>query len=158
MDEVISIREIMEILPHQYPFLLIDRVLRIEPNNNIRGIKNITFNEPYFSGHFPGMPIMPGVLIVESMVQLGAILAAKTSGMTKQTHILYLSSVQNAKFRKIVSPGDVMVIDVKINKTRQNFWSFSGQVSVMETIVAESSFTAFANKINNGQQYDEGTE
>ncbi|HJD57481.1 MAG TPA: 3-hydroxyacyl-ACP dehydratase FabZ [Rickettsia endosymbiont of Sericostoma sp.] len=142
----INIIEIMEMLPHRYPFLLIDRVLEFKLNESIVGIKNVTVNEPQFTGHFPTRPVMPGVLIVEAMAQLSAILVAKSMDFTKDKDIFFMS-IEETKFRKIVEPGDTLHIYAKIEQNRGSVWKFSSNAKVDEQIVAESKFTAmFKNR------------
>ncbi|ABV84356.1 MULTISPECIES: 3-hydroxyacyl-ACP dehydratase FabZ [spotted fever group] len=138
---IIDITEIMDWIPHRYPFLLVDRVLKIDPNKSITGIKNVTVNEPQFTGHFPARPVMPGVLMVEAMAQLAAILVAKSLGSTKNKEV-FLMAIENAKFRRIVQPGDTMHIHVVIDQQRANVWKFSSTVTVEGEIAAESKFTA----------------
>ncbi|MCC8372087.1 MAG: 3-hydroxyacyl-ACP dehydratase FabZ [Rickettsia endosymbiont of Pseudomimeciton antennatum] len=143
----INIIEIMEMLPHRYPFLLIDRVLEFKLNESIVGIKNVTLNEPQFTGHFPTKPVMPGVLIVEAMAQLSAILVAKSMGFTKDDKEVFFMSIEEAKFRKIVEPGDTLHIYAKIEQNRGSVWKFSSNAKVDDQIVAESKFTAmFKNR------------
>ncbi|MCC8417064.1 MAG: 3-hydroxyacyl-ACP dehydratase FabZ [Rickettsia endosymbiont of Bryobia graminum] len=137
----INIIEIMEMLPHRYPFLLIDRVEELILNESIIGIKNVTFNEPQFTGHFPNNPVMPGVLIVEAMAQLSAILVAKSLNTTENKDVLFMS-IEETKFRKIVQPGDTLYIYAKIEQNRGAVWKFSSYVKVDDEIVAESKFTA----------------
>ncbi|ALN40747.1 beta-hydroxyacyl-ACP dehydratase [Rickettsia rhipicephali] len=138
---IIDITEIMDWIPHRYPFLLVDRVLKIDPNKSITGIKNVTVNEPQFTGHFPARPVMPGVLMVEAMAQLAAILVAKSLGSTKNKEV-FLMAIENAKFRRIVQPGDTMHIHVVIDQQRANVWKFSSTVTVEGEIAVESKFTA----------------
>jgi len=137
----IDIVEIMDLIPHRYPFLLIDRVLEIDPNKSIKGIKNVTVNEPQFTGHFPTRPVMPGVLMVEAMAQLAAVLVGKSLDSTKNKEV-FLMAIENAKFRKIVQPGDTMHIEANIDQQRANVWKFSSTVTVDGEIAAESKFTA----------------
>ncbi|BBJ30900.1 3-hydroxyacyl-[acyl-carrier-protein] dehydratase FabZ [Rickettsia asiatica] len=138
---IIDITEIMDLIPHRYPFLLVDRVLKIDPNKSITGIKNVTVNESQFTGHFPARPVMPGVLMVEAMAQLAAILVAKSLGSTKNKEV-FLMAIENAKFRRIVQPGDTMHIHTVIDQQRANVWKFSSTVTVESEIAAESKFTA----------------
>lgn len=138
---IIDITEIMDLIPHRYPFLLVDRVLEIDLNKSITGIKNVTVNEPQFTGHFPARPVMPGVLMVEAMAQLAAILVAKSLGSTKNKEV-FLMAIENAKFRRIVQPGDTMRIHATIEQQRANVWKFSSTVTIEGEIAAESKFTA----------------
>ncbi|WP_341763690.1 3-hydroxyacyl-ACP dehydratase FabZ [Candidatus Tisiphia endosymbiont of Beris chalybata] len=143
----INIIEIMEMLPHRYPFLLIDRVEEFKLNESIVGIKNITFNEPQFTGHFPNKPVMPGVLIVEAMAQLSAILIAKSMDSTKNKDVFFMS-IEETKFRKIVEPGDTLYIYAKIEQNRGFVWKFSSYVKVNDQVVAEGKFTAMVKDRN----------
>lgn len=136
---MIDIREIQGILPHRYPFLLVDRILEIEPGVKAIGIKNVTVNEPFFLGHFPGNPIMPGVLIVEAMAQVAAVMAFR-SGV--QGRAVYFMSIEKAKFRKPVIPGDQIKFEIKVLQQRGNVWRFSGNAFVDEKLVSEAEFTA----------------
>ncbi|MCX7913830.1 MAG: 3-hydroxyacyl-ACP dehydratase FabZ [Thermodesulfovibrionales bacterium] len=136
---MIDINEIMGILPHRYPMLLVDRVTELESNVKAVGVKNVTFNEPFFQGHFPGNPIMPGVLIVEALAQVGGILASKSGAKGKGVYFL---SIDKAKFRKPVIPGDQLILEVKTIHVRGNVWRFSGSAIVDNKQVAEAEFTA----------------
>ncbi|MGX6959998.1 MAG: 3-hydroxyacyl-ACP dehydratase FabZ [Rickettsia endosymbiont of Pentastiridius leporinus] len=137
----IDITEIMELIPHRYPFLLVDRVLEINLNKSIIGIKNVTVNEPQFTGHFPAKPVMPGVLMIEAMAQLAAILVAKSLDSTKDKEV-FLMAIENSKFRRIVQPGDTMHMQATIDQQRSNVWKFSSTVTIEGEIAAESKFTA----------------
>lgn len=132
-------REIQNYLPHRFPFLLVDRITEIEKKVKAVGLKNVTINEPFFQGHFPDNPIMPGVLIVEAMAQVAAILAFY-SGVKGDS--VYFMSVEKAKFRKPVVPGDQLTLNIKVSQTRNNVWKFSGEAFVADKLVAESDFTA----------------
>lgn len=136
---MMDVTAIQNLIPHRYPFLMVDRVIEIEPNVRAIGIKNVTINEPFFQGHFPGNPIMPGVLTVEAMAQLAGILAF-SSGM--QGGSVYFMSIEKAKFRKPVVPGDQVKLEIKVLQRRGNVWRFSGQALVDEKVVSESEFTA----------------
>jgi len=136
---MIDIKEIQSILPHRYPFLLVDRVLEIEPNVKITAIKNVTMNEQFFVGHFPGNPVMPGVLIIEAMAQTAGILAYK-SGI-KGRHVYFLT-IEKAKFRKPVTPGDQLRFEVKVLHSRGSVWKFSGEAFVGDKLAAEAEFSA----------------
>ncbi len=136
---MISITEIMDTLPHRYPFLLIDRVTELQEKKYIKGIKNVTINEPFFQGHFPGQPIMPGVLIIEAMAQIAGILAYR-SGVEGRS--MYFMSIENAKFRRPVVPGDQLNFEVRAIKQRGAVWKFSGSATVDSKIVAEAEITA----------------
>jgi 3-hydroxyacyl-[acyl-carrier-protein] dehydratase len=134
-----TINEIMKQLPHRYPFLLVDRIVDLQPGVSITGIKNVTINEPFFQGHFPGQPIMPGVLILEAMAQVAGVMAF-SAGMKGRS--VYFMSIDNAKFRRPVVPGDQIKLEIKALKQRGNVWKFSGTATVDGKVVAESDFTA----------------
>jgi 3-hydroxyacyl-[acyl-carrier-protein] dehydratase len=134
-----NITEIMKVLPHRYPFLLVDRITELEPGKTATGIKNVTINEPFFQGHFPDQPIMPGVLIVEAMAQV-AIAVAYHPGMEGKS--VYFMSIDNVKFRRPVVPGDQVKLDLKALKQRGNVWKFAGAASVDGKPVSEAEFTA----------------
>ena len=138
----IDIEKIVEMIPHRYPFLMIDRVSDLVPEESAVGHKNVTINEPHFQGHFPSKPIMPGVLIIEAMAQTSAVLVVHTLGRETEGKLVYFMSVENAKFRRPVHPGDVMKIYVNTKQHRKAVWKFDGVAKVDEQIVAESTFTA----------------
>ena len=129
-------------IPHRYPFLLIDRVQDVVPEMSATGIKNVTINEPFFPGHFPDKPIMPGVLIIESMAQTAAVLVVSGLGTETEGKLVYFMSVESARFRKPVIPGDQLEIKVKKRQMRGSVWKFDGQAYVQNILVAESGFTA----------------
>lgn len=135
-----EIREIMSILPHRYPFLLVDRVISVEKNSKIVGIKNVTINEPFFQGHFPGVPIMPGVLTIEALAQAAGILAFYSSEAGYKG--VYFLSIEKAKFRKPVVPGDQLRLEVEVLQKRGNVWKFTGSAFVEDKVVSEAEFTA----------------
>ncbi len=122
---VLDINEINRMLPHAYPFLLVDRVTSIELGESIEGLKNISMNEPQFTGHFPERPIMPGVMIIEAMAQISGILAMKSLQNEKEDNIFFLASVDNAKFKKIVVPGDQLILKSQVDKKKNKIWKFS---------------------------------
>ncbi len=138
---MIGINEIMNYLPHRYPFLLIDRIVAFEENKSISGIKNVTINEPFFQGHFPGHPIMPGVLLLEAMAQVGGVFALKSNPDAKNK-VLYFMSIDKAKFRKPVIPGDQVRFDLEMTKQRSNIMAFKGQAKVDGAVVAEAEMMA----------------
>ncbi len=144
MTELVSvdIQRILEMIPHRYPFLLIDNVIDIETDVRATGIKNVTMNEPQFTGHFPQQPIMPGVLIIESMAQTAAILVVQTLGADAEGKLVYFMSIDNARFRKPVTPGDVMHIHVTKKQSRGPVWKFESQVKVDGQVVAEATIAA----------------
>ena len=137
---MMDIKEIQKFLPHRYPFLLVDRIVEIQPGVKVIGIKNVTINEEFFQGHFPGQPIMPGVLIIEAMAQVAGILAFH-SGATPGKSV-YFMSIEKAKFRKPVVPGDQLRLEIQILQHRLNVWRFSGHALVDEKIAAEAEFAA----------------
>jgi 3-hydroxyacyl-[acyl-carrier-protein] dehydratase len=139
---MIEISEIMKILPHAYPFLLVDRIVEIEPGKRIAGIKNVTYNEPFFPGHFPGRPIMPGVLIVEAMAQAAGVLAFKSMPEEEQGRPVYFLGIDNVRFRKPVVPGDQLRLELEITKHRQAIWRFKGKALVDGKLVAEAELLA----------------
>lgn len=140
--KMMNINQIMDIIPHRYPFLLIDKVTELELMRYACGIKNVTINEPHFCGHFADMPVMPGVLMVEAIAQLSAILVARTIGASKETKIAYLTSINNAKFRKIVSPGDTVVIRTTITQHKGVIWKFVGTCTVENSLCVEAEISA----------------
>ncbi len=139
---MIEIHEIMKILPHAYPFLLVDRILEIEPEKRIVGIKNVTYNEPFFPGHFPGRPIMPGVLIVEAMAQTAGILVFSSLPQEQFKTPVYFLGIDNVRFRKPVIPGDQLRLELEITKHRQSIWGFKGKALVDGNLVAEAELLA----------------
>ncbi len=138
---VIEIGEIRELLPHRYPFLLIDRVLELELDQRVVGIKNVTVNEPFFQGHFPQQPIMPGVLILEAMAQIGGVLAIK-SAPTENKPMVYLTGIDEGKFRKPVVPGDQIRFEVEVLRRRPPYWKMKGKALVDDQVVCEAEMTA----------------
>ena len=141
-DQKININEIKRLIPHRYPFLLVDYVVDVNLGESAKGVKNVTINEPFFQGHFPKEPIMPGVLIIESLAQTAAILVAKTLKKINGDLLVYFMSMNNTKFRKLVKPGDTLNLLVAVNQSRRNVWKFHGQALVCDELVAESDFTA----------------
>ena len=139
---MIEIKEIMNILPHSYPFLLVDRIIEVEPGKRIVGIKNVTYNEPFFPGHFPDRPIMPGVLIVEAMAQTAGILVFSSLPQEQFKTPVYFLGIDNVRFRKPVVPGDQLRLELEITKHRQSIWGFKGKALVDGNLVAESELLA----------------
>ena len=137
-----NIQEIMDFLPHRYPFIMIDRILETVPDEKITALKNVTINEPFFQGHFPGTPIMPGVLIVEAMAQAGGVLASASLPQEKQGALIYFMGIDKVKFRKPVVPGDQLVIEVQILKQRLKAIKMSAIATVDKKIVAEAELMA----------------
>lgn len=133
----LDIHQIRKILPHRYPFLLIDKVTSYEPYKSIVAIKNVSVNEPFFQGHFPVKPIMPGVLIIEAMAQAAALLGCvSTADVDRDGHLYYLVGVDQVRFKRPVGPGDQLVITVEFEKVRQNLWKFHARATVEEDFVA----------------------
>ena len=139
---MIEINEIMTLLPHAYPFLLVDRIVEMDPGKRIVGIKSVTYNEPFFPGHFPGCPIMPGVLIVEAMAQTAGILAFRSTPEQKPGQPVYFLGMDNVRFRKPVIPGDQLRLELEVTKHRQAIWGFKGKAFVDGKLVAEAEFLA----------------
>ncbi|HMK50406.1 MAG TPA: 3-hydroxyacyl-ACP dehydratase FabZ [Thermodesulfovibrionales bacterium] len=137
---MMHIREIQQVLPHRYPFLMVDRIIDLVPGTKAVGIKNITMNEEFFRGHFPGEPIMPGVLIVEALAQVAGVLSFRSGATPGQS--VYFLSIERAKFRKPVVPGDQLRLETTIIQQRGNVWKFSGNATVEGKVVAEADFTA----------------
>jgi 3-hydroxyacyl-[acyl-carrier-protein] dehydratase len=134
-----DIHEILNYLPHRYPFLLVDRVLSYELGKEIVAIKNVSINEPFFPGHFPYHPVMPGVLIIEAMAQAAAILSFKTMDTKpSEDSVYYFAGIDNARFKKPVSAGDQLVLKVRIERTMRGLWKYSGQALVDDALVAEA--------------------
>ncbi|MFO7665226.1 MAG: 3-hydroxyacyl-ACP dehydratase FabZ [Desulfobacterales bacterium] len=142
MGKIIDIKEIMKLLPHRYPFILVDRVVELIEGDKIIALKNVTINEPFFAGHFPGIPIMPGVLIVEAMAQAGGILFALSQPEEKRGGQVYFMGMDKVKFRKPVVPGDQLFFDVKILNMRSKAVKMSGIATVEGRCVAEAEFIA----------------
>jgi 3-hydroxyacyl-[acyl-carrier-protein] dehydratase len=139
---VLDIKGILRAIPHRYPFLLIDRVVDIVPGESATGIKNVSVNEPFFAGHFPSHPVMPGVLIIESMAQTAAVLVVTTLGEEAAGKIVYFMSIDGAKFRRPVMPGDQMRVEVARKQRRGPVWKFEGVAKVDDTVVAEAVYSA----------------
>jgi 3-hydroxyacyl-[acyl-carrier-protein] dehydratase len=133
---------IQRIIPHRYPFLLVDRVERIDGTRSAVGIKNVTFNEPHFQGHFPGVPIMPGVTIVEAMAQTAAVMAGLSLGFVDRRLLIYFMSIESCKFRRKVVPGDVLELHVSTKRGGGKIWKFEGRGMVGDELAAEAEFTA----------------
>ena len=137
----LDVTEIQAILPHRYPFLLVDRIEELEVGKRVVGIKNVTINEPFFQGHFPGRPIMPGVLIIEAMAQVGGVLAFK-SAKEAGAKLVYFMGIEKAKFRKPVTPGDRLRFVVEVLRARHPYWKMRGEVFVDDTLVCEAELMA----------------
>ena len=139
---VADIHRVLAMIPHRYPMLMVDRVVDLVTDKSATGIKNVTANEPYFQGHFPSRPVMPGVMIVEAMAQTAAVLVVHTLGDQTEGKLVYFMSIDKARFRKPVEPGDTMRIHVTREHHRGNVWKFSAQAKVEGELVAEASCTA----------------
>jgi beta-hydroxyacyl-ACP dehydratase FabZ len=142
MGKIINITEIMKLLPHRYPFILVDRVVELVEGDKIIALKNVTINEPFFAGHFPGAPIMPGVLIIEAMAQAGGILFAVSQPEEKRGRPVYFMGMDKVKFRKPVVPGDQLIFEVKILNMRSKAVKMSGVATVEGKCVAEAELMA----------------
>ena len=143
-----DIHEILDHLPHRYPFVLIDRVLSLDLGKEITAIKNVTINEPFFPGHFPYHPVMPGVLIVEAMAQAAAILSFKTMNTKpSEESVYYFAGIDSARFKKPVGPGDQIILNVKIVRILKGIWKYSGVATVGNDIVAEASMMCILKEI-----------
>ena len=142
LESKADIQKILEIMPHRYPILLVDRVLDYEPEKKIVAIKNVTFNEPFFQGHFPGVPIMPGVLIVEAMAQAGGVLYLLSIPSDVKDYIMYFMAMDKVRFRKPVTPGDQLILEVEILRKRSNALKLGATASVDGNLVAEAELMA----------------
>ena len=138
----IDINRIKELIPHRYPFLLIDGIQTLTPNESATGIKNVSINEPFFEGHFPDRPVMPGVLIIEAMAQTAGCLVVTSLGKESEGKLVYFMTIENARFRKPVVPGDRLIINVEKLRSRGSVFKFSGKAFVGEVLAAEASFSA----------------
>lgn len=149
MKSILDISEIKKIIPHRYPFLLLDRILELNLNKNIVALKNVTINEDFFNGHFPQKPVMPGVLIIEAMAQAAAVFASKSvnnENTKDENQIIYFMSIEKAHFRKPVVPGDSLHICVEQVQARRNVWKMSGEAKVDNVKVADAIFSAMLVK------------
>ena len=138
----IDVEGVMKMIPHRYPFLMIDRVVDLMPGRGAIGIKNVTINEPFFQGHFPGRPVFPGVLLIEAMAQTAAVVVVHALGAQSEGKLVYFMSVESARFRKPVFPGDTLHVHVTRQHHRGNVWKFSGEAKVDGVLVAEAIYTA----------------
>lgn len=145
---MLDINEIMKILPHRPPFLLVDRIVELETGKRIVGLKNVTINEPFFPGHFPGHPVMPGVLIIEAMAQVACVLAILSSDESVRSKVTYFAGIDSAKFRKPVFPGDQLRIEAEAVSCKRGIWYFNGRAFVDDKLVTEAELkAAFADKM-----------
>ncbi|MDD1625458.1 MAG: 3-hydroxyacyl-ACP dehydratase FabZ [Methylococcaceae bacterium] len=144
MSITLDILQIQAFLPHRYPFLLIDKVIECEPGIRLLGVKNVTYNEPFFQGHFPQKPIMPGVLILEALAQSTGLLASETAGDELQGMIYYLVGIDRAKFKRPVVPGDQLMLEAKFIKSKRNIWAFECRAEVDGEFVASAEIRCAA--------------
>jgi 3-hydroxyacyl-[acyl-carrier-protein] dehydratase len=142
IGKTLDVNRIKELIPHRYPFLMIDKLIDVIPDVRATGIKNVTINEPYFQGHFPNRPIMPGVLIIESMAQTAGVLVMETIGAEGKGSLVYFLTVDTARFRKPVTPGDCLHVRVEIIRNRGDVWKFKGEATVEGVLMAEAAFSA----------------
>jgi 3-hydroxyacyl-[acyl-carrier-protein] dehydratase len=140
--DAIEIERVMQMIPHRYPFLMVDKVIDVVPNVSATGVKNVSINEPQFQGHFPRHPVMPGVLIIESMAQSAAVLVVQTLGKDSEGKLVYFMSVDAARFRKPVVPGDVMYVHVTKKRQRGPVWKFEAEARVDGQVVADATYSA----------------
>jgi 3-hydroxyacyl-[acyl-carrier-protein] dehydratase len=138
----IDIQRIMQMIPHRYPFLMIDRIVEVVSGASAIGIKNVSINEAFFHGHFPQRPVMPGVLIIEAMAQTAAVLVVQTLGRESEGKLVYFMSIDNARFRRPVVPGDQIRVRVVCKHQRRNVWKFEGHAMVGDKLTAEATFAA----------------
>ena len=138
----LAIERVMEMIPHRYPFLMIDRILELVPDKRATGLKNVSINEAHFQGHFEGEKVMPGVLLIEAMAQTAAVLVVQTLGPKSEGKLVYFMSVEGARFRKPVVPGDAVRVEVEKLRNRGNVWKFGGRAVVEGAVVAEATYTA----------------
>ncbi|WP_420022268.1 3-hydroxyacyl-ACP dehydratase FabZ [Blochmannia endosymbiont of Camponotus sp.] len=143
---ILHIEEVLELLPHRFPFLLVDRVLNFEKGKFLRAVKNVSFNEPFFQGHFPGKPIFPGVLILEAMAQATGILAFKSTGKLAPGELYYFAAIDSARFKRPVQPGDQMILDVEFIKERRGIARFKGIATVNKEMACEASMMCARRK------------
>jgi 3-hydroxyacyl-[acyl-carrier-protein] dehydratase len=149
MNKVMDIHEILKLLPHRYPFLLLDRVIDIELEKSLVAIKNVSMNEAYFVGHFPNRPVMPGVLILEAMAQAGAVLAYKSTNSTPADGVLYyFAGIDNARFRRVVEPGDQLRLEVKVMRSKRDIWKLEGAAYVGDELACSAEFMSARKQDN----------
>lgn len=140
--EVLGIQRIMEMIPHRAPMLMIDRIRNVVPGESAIGVKNVSINEPFFLGHFPQRPVMPGVMIIEAMAQTSAALVVRTLGPESEGKLVYFMTIDEARFRKPVIPGDQLHVHVKKERSRGNVWKFVGEAKVNGVLCAEATYSA----------------
>ena len=142
MEPLYDIRRIMEFLPHRYPFILVDRILELVPNERIVGLKNVTINESFFQGHFPGEPVMPGVLIIEAMAQVGGVMAYTSLEESEEGKLIYFMGIDKARFRRRVVPGDQLIFEMTLLKKRAGLFKMGGKATVEGVLAAEAEVMA----------------
>ena len=148
-----DIHAILKQLPHRYPFLLVDRVVELESNKRIRAIKNVTFNEPFFQGHFPGRPVMPGVLMLEALAQAAGLLAFDAMGQVPdENNIYYFVGIDSARFKRPVEPGDQLILDASIDRVRGGIWKFKGVARVGEDVACEAELMCTMRYVGSEKQ------
>lgn len=149
MNAVMDIHQIRKQLPHRYPFLLVDRVLEVESGKRIKAIKNVTINEPFFGGHFPNRPVMPGVLMLEAMAQAAALLAFDAAGITMDDKtVYYFAGIDGARFKRPVEPGDQLVMDIELDRMRAGIYKFKGVTRVDGEVVCEAELMCTMRKVD----------
>lgn len=148
LGDILDIHEVLRFLPHRYPFLLIDRVLELEPGKSLRALKNVSINEPFFQGHFPHRPVMPGVLILEALAQATGILAFKTNGgAPRENTLYYFVGVDKARFKQPVEPGDQLMLQVDLLRTKRGIWMFTGEATVDGKLAASAELMCTEKEI-----------
>ena len=152
---MIDVRKIMQVMPHRYPFLLVDRIESLKEGEEIVGIKNVTINEPFFAGHFPGNPIMPGVLIIEAMAQVGGVLAFHSSPKEWAGSLVYFMGIDKVRFRKPVVPGDQLRLKLTTIRQKQKVFKMRGEAFVDDTLVAEAELMAAIERVSNETPADD---
>ena len=145
--DTVDVIRIMEMIPHRFPMLLVDKVIDMIPDKSATGIKNVTINEQYFQGHFPTRPVVPGVMIIESMAQTAAVLVVQTLGADSEGKLVYFMTIENARFRRPIVPGDQMLVYVEKTKSRGPVWRFSSKVMVDGQLAAEANYAAMIQDV-----------
>ncbi len=147
MNYIMGIDEILKNLPHRYPFLLIDRIISMELGKSIVALKNVSMNEPFFTGHFPDAPVMPGVLMLEAMAQAGGVLAYKTTNTSPDNgRLYYFAGIDNARFRRVVKPGDQLRLEVNVIRSKRDIWKFEGFAYVGDELACQAEFMSASPK------------
>lgn len=148
MIEPIEIEEILSLIPHRYPFILVDRVLEYKPAESLKAIKNVTINEPFFQGHFPGKPIMPGVLIIEALAQASAVLCAKSQPVQPGMELMFFfAGIDNVRFKQIVRPGDVLEMSIEVLKHKKDIWKVKGTAHVNGKLATSAELMSAAKEV-----------